>query len=194
MIISLEDIFSAIKSYNPDADFDQISRAYNVAQEAHKNQFRASGEPYFLHPEAVALVVASELRLDSTSVCAALLHDVVEDTEINIENIEEMFGPVMAQLVGGVTKLNKVFFSSPSAAQAASFRKMLLATTNDIDNFDQTGRQALCCALLFAPEQKYITRNSEIYAPLAHRLGINKIKSELKKLSSILCEKRKRDK
>ena len=77
MIISLEDIFSAIKSYNPDADFDQISRAYNVAQEAHKSQFRASGEPYFLHPEAVALVVASELRLDSTSVCAALLHDVV---------------------------------------------------------------------------------------------------------------------
>ncbi|MGI6445185.1 MAG: RelA/SpoT family protein [Candidatus Ozemobacteraceae bacterium] len=188
MIISLEDIFSAIKSYNPDADFDQISRAYNVAQEAHKNQFRASGEPYFLHPEAVALVVASELRLDSTSVCAALLHDVVEDTEINIENIEEMFGPVMAQLVGGVTKLNKVFFSSPSAAQAASFRKMLLAMTNDVRVIliKLADRLHNIRTLCFLPpvKQKYIAKETlEIYAPLAHRLGINKIKSELEETS-----------
>ncbi|MDD3000446.1 MAG: bifunctional (p)ppGpp synthetase/guanosine-3',5'-bis(diphosphate) 3'-pyrophosphohydrolase [Candidatus Riflebacteria bacterium] len=188
MIISLEDIFSAIKSYNPDADFDQISRAYNVAQEAHKNQFRASGEPYFLHPEAVALVVASELRLDSTSVCAALLHDVVEDTDINIENIEEMFGPVMAQLVGGVTKLNKVFFSSPSAAQAASFRKMLLAMTNDVRVIliKLADRLHNIRTLNYLPpvKQKYIAKETlEIYAPLAHRLGINKIKSELEETS-----------
>lgn len=188
IFISLEAIFDAVKSYNPEADFALIEKAYNVAKEAHKNQFRASGEPYFLHPEAVALITANELKLDTTSVCAALLHDTVEDTELTSEDIENMFGSVMAQLVNGVTKLNKVFFSSKTAAQAASFRKMLLAMTNDVRVIliKLADRLHNIRTLQYLPEvkQKYIAKETiEIYAPLAHRLGINKVKSELEETS-----------
>lgn len=186
--ISLEDIFTAVKSYNPDADFNRIQQAYDLAKECHKDQFRASGEPYFLHPEAVAMIVAAELKLDSTSICAALLHDVIEDTACTSEDLEKIFGPTLTQLVEGVTKLNKMFFSSASAAQAANFRKMLFAMTNDVRVIliKLADRLHNIRTLEFLPpvKQKYVARETiEIYAPLAHRLGINKIKSELEETS-----------
>ncbi|NCB40203.1 MAG: bifunctional (p)ppGpp synthetase/guanosine-3',5'-bis(diphosphate) 3'-pyrophosphohydrolase [Erysipelotrichia bacterium] len=186
--MSLEQIFEAVKSYNPDADFDSIEKAYKFAAECHKDQFRASGEPYFLHPESVALIVASELKLDSTSICAALLHDVIEDTAATTADIESMFGPTMALLVEGVTKLNKMFFSSATAAQAANFRKMLFAMTNDVRVIliKLADRLHNIRTLQYLPpvKQKYVARETlEIYAPLAHRLGINKIKSELEETS-----------
>lgn len=136
----------------------------------------------------MALIAAAELKLDTTSICAALLHDVIEDTAATSADIEAMFGPTMALLVEGVTKLNKMFFSSPSAAQAANFRKMLFAMTNDVRVIliKLADRLHNIRTLQFLPpvKQKYVARETiEIYAPLAHRLGINKIKSELEETS-----------
>lgn len=134
------------------------------------------------------MIAAEELRLDSTSICAALLHDVIEDTPATAEDIEQMFGKTMALLVEGVTKLNKMFFSSATAAQAANFRKMLFAMTNDVRVIliKLADRLHNIRTLQFLPpvKQKYVARETiEIYAPLAHRLGINKIKSELEETS-----------
>ncbi len=177
-------MIEAVKAYNPDADFARISEAYTFAETCHQDQFRASGEAYFVHPYSVAMIVATELRLDSTSICAALLHDVVEDTAATIADLEEKFGPTLARLVEGVTKLNKVFFSSASSAQAANFRKMLFAMTNDVRVIliKLADRLHNVRTLQFLPpvKQKYVAKETlEIYAPLAHRLGIYKIKSEL---------------
>jgi GTP pyrophosphokinase len=182
--ISLQQIFEAVKSYNPDADFSRIEKAYRFAEECHKGQFRDSGEPFFLHPESVALIVASELKLDVSSICSALLHDVVEDTPVTEKDIESRFGPSVARIVDGVTKLNKCFFTSPSAAQAASFRKMLLAMTKDLRVIliKLADRLHNIRTIQYKPlnKQKSTARETlEIYAPLAHRLGIYKIKSEL---------------
>ena len=132
--------------------------------------------------------MATELKLDSTSICAALLHDVVEDTAATIQDIEEQFGPTMARLVEGVTKLNKMFFSSATAAQAVNFRKMLFAMTNDVRVIliKLADRLHNLRTLQFLPpvKQKYVAKETlEIYAPLAHRLGINKIKTQLEELS-----------
>jgi len=134
------------------------------------------------------MIVATELKLDSTSICAALLHDVVEDTAATIQDIEEQFGPTMARLVEGVTKLNKMFFSSATAAQAVNFRKMLFAMTNDVRVIliKLADRLHNLRTLQFLPpvKQKYVAKETlEIYAPLAHRLGINKIKTQLEELS-----------
>ena len=134
------------------------------------------------------MIVATELRLDSTSICAALLHDVVEDTSATVQELSEMFDPVLGRLVEGVTKLNKVFFSSATAAQAANFRKMLFAMTNDVRVIllKLADRLHNLRTLQFLPpiKQKYVAKETlEIYAPLAHRLGINKIKSELEEIS-----------
>ncbi|OQA05145.1 MAG: GTP pyrophosphokinase [bacterium ADurb.Bin374] len=134
------------------------------------------------------MIVAQELRLDSTSICAALLHDVVEDTAATLQDLEAMFGPTLAQLVEGVTKLNKMFFSSATAAQAVNFRKMLFAMTNDVRVIliKLADRLHNLRTLQYLPpvKQKYVAKETlEIYAPLAHRLGINKIKSQLEELS-----------
>lgn len=134
------------------------------------------------------MIVATELRLDSTSICAALLHDVIEDTPVTAVDIEEMFDHTLAQLVEGVTKLNKMFFSSATAAQAANFRKMLFAMTNDVRVIliKLADRLHNIRTLQYLPpvKQKYVARETiEIYAPLAHRLGINKVKSELEETS-----------
>lgn len=182
-VISLQQLIDAVKVYNPEADFSKIEKAYFFAEECHKGQYRASGEPFFLHPEAVALIVASELRLDITAICAALLHDVVEDTPVTSADIENRFGTSVARIVEGVTKLNKRDFDSPSAAQAASFRKMILAMTMDVRVIliKLADRLHNVRTLQYKPEdkQKKTARETmEIYAPLAHRLGIYKIKSE----------------
>ncbi len=177
-----------MRAYHPEADFAKIEKAYRFAEDCHKNQFRASGEAYFMHPEAVAMIVARELRLDTTSICAALLHDVVEDTSVTLQDIQVQFGETMAQLVEGLTKLNKVFFSSATAAQAASFRKMLFAMTNDVRVIliKLADRLHNLRTLGFLPpvKQKYVAQETmDIYAPLAHRLGINKVKSEMEDVS-----------
>ena len=182
-VISLQQIFDAVKSYNPDADFSRIEKAYHFAEECHKGQYRDSGEPFFLHPETVALIVASELKLDVSSICAALLHDVVEDTPVSEKDIEQRFGASVARIVDGVTKLNKCFFTSPSAAQAASFRKMVLAMTKDLRviliKLADRLHNIRTIQYKPVPKQRSTARETlEIYAPLAHRLGINKIKSE----------------
>lgn len=181
--ISLQQLFDAVKVYNPSADLSRIEEAYYFAEECHKGQYRASGEPFFLHPETVALIVASELKLDVTSICAALLHDVVEDTPVTTADIEKRFGQNVAEIVEGVTKLNKCFFTSASAAQAASFRKMILAMTKDLRVIliKLADRIHNVRTLQFKPlqKQKNTARETlEIYAPLAHRLGIYKFKSE----------------
>ncbi|MBF0543872.1 MAG: bifunctional (p)ppGpp synthetase/guanosine-3',5'-bis(diphosphate) 3'-pyrophosphohydrolase [Candidatus Riflebacteria bacterium] len=186
--MSLEELIVAVKEYNPEADFPRIEEAYKFAQECHKDQFRASGESYFIHPEAVAMIVATELRLDSTSICAALLHDVVEDTAATLVDIETRFGATMAHLVEGVTKLNKMFFSSATAAQAVNFRKMLFAMTHDVRVIliKLADRLHNMRTLQFLPpvKQKYVAKETlDIYAPLAHRLGINKVKTQLEDLS-----------
>ncbi len=134
------------------------------------------------------MIVAGELRLDSTSICAALLHDVVEDTAATLQDLEKEFGPTLARLVEGVTKLNKMFFSSASAAQAVNFRKMLFAMTNDVRVIliKLADRLHNIRTLQFLPpvKQKYVAKETlDIYAPLAHRLGINKVKTELEDLS-----------
>jgi GTP pyrophosphokinase len=134
------------------------------------------------------MIVADELRLDSTSICAALLHDVIEDTHATTDDLKEMFGETLTHLVEGVTKLNKMFFSSATAAQAANFRKMLFAMTNDVRVIliKLADRLHNIRTLQYLPpvKQKYVARETlEIYAPLAHRLGINKIKSELEESS-----------
>ncbi|HNV69478.1 MAG TPA: HD domain-containing protein, partial [Candidatus Ozemobacteraceae bacterium] len=186
--VMLEELIKAVRSYNQDSDEDRIRKAYAFAKSCHKDQFRASGESYFIHPHAVSLIVARELRLDSTSICASLLHDVVEDTAATIQDIETQFGPTMARLVEGVTKLNKMFFSSPTAAQAVNFRKMLFAMTNDVRVIliKLADRLHNLRTLQFLPQvkQKYVAKETlDVYAPLAHRLGIHKVKSELEDLS-----------
>lgn len=183
-LISLQYLINAVKSYNPEADVERIEKAYRFAEECHKGQFRDSGEPFFLHPESVAFIVASEFKLDVTSICSALLHDVVEDTPVTTLDIEKKFDSYVARIVEGVTKLNKCFFTSASAAQAASFRKLILAMTKDIRVIliKLADRLHNIRTLQYKPvaKQKETARETlEIYAPLAHRLGINKVKTEL---------------
>ena len=144
-----------------------ITKAFNFANQAHKGIKRRSGEPYIMHPIAVASIVCNEIGLGSTSICAALLHDVVEDTDYTVEDIENIFGPKIAQIVDGLTKISGGIFGDRASAQAENFKKLLLTMSNDI-------RVIL---IKIAGETLYI------YAPLANRLGLYKIKTELENLS-----------
>ncbi len=165
-----------------------INRAYEFAKEAHKGVRRRSGEPYILHPIAVATIASQEIGLGSTSICAALLHDVVEDTEYTVEDIERNFGPKIAQLVDGLTKISGGIFGEKASAQAENFRKLLLTMSEDIrvvlikmadrlHNMRTLGSMALNKQYKIAGETLYI------YAPLAHRLGLYAIKTELEDLA-----------
>ncbi len=165
-----------------------IERAYRFAKEAHTGVRRRSGEPYILHPIAVAKIVLQEIGLGSTSICAALLHDVVEDTEYTVEDIEQNFGPKIAQLVEGLTKISGGIFGDRASVQAENFRKLLLTMSEDIrvvlikmadrlHNMRTLGSMAPNKRYKIAGETLYI------YAPLAHRLGLFAIKTELEDLS-----------
>ncbi len=165
-----------------------ITKAFNFAKHAHKGVRRLSGEPYIMHPLAVAQIVCSEMGLGSTSICSALLHDVVEDTDYNVEDIENMFGPKIAQIVDGLTKIAGGIFGDNASAQAENFKKLLLTMSEDIrvilikiadrlHNMRTLGSQAKNKQYKIAGETLYI------YAPLANRLGLNRIKSELEDLS-----------
>ena len=183
----ISELTDKVKAYHPDADLDLISRAFTHGVDMHDGQLRKSGDPYFVHPVAVSNVIA-DLKLDTASVCAALLHDVVEDTAATDADIREMFGEEVASLVDGVTKLGRINFTSKEDQQAESFRKMLVAMARDIRVLlvklaDRLDNMRTLDAM--APEkQERISRETlDIYAPLAGRLGIQWLKSELEDLS-----------
>ena len=165
-----------------------IERAFKFAKEAHKGIRRRSGEPYILHPIAVAKIASQEIGLGSTSICAALLHDVVEDTDYTVEDIERHFGAKIAQLVGGLTKISGGIFGDRASAQAENFRKLLLTMSDDIRVvlIKMADRLHNMRTLEFMKPEKQKEKAREtmdIYAPIAHRLGISKIKVELDDLS-----------
>ncbi len=183
-----------------------ITKAFNFANQAHKGIKRRSGEPYIMHPIAVASIVCNEIGLGSTSICAALLHDVVEDTDYTVEDIENIFGPKIAQIVDGLTKISGGIFGDRASAQAENFKKLLLTMSNDIrvilikiadrlHNMRTLGSMLPNKQYKIAGETLYIYaplanrlykiagETLYIYAPLANRLGLYKIKTELENLS-----------
>ena len=167
---------------------DIITKAFNFARQAHKGVRRLSGEPYIMHPIAVAQIACEEVGLGSTSICAALLHDVVEDTDYTTEDIENIFGPKIAQIVDGLTKISGGIFGEQASAQAENFKKLLLTMSEDIRVIliKICDRLHNMRTLESQPANKQYKSAGEtlyIYAPLANRLGLNKIKSELENLS-----------
>ena len=165
-----------------------IERAYRFAKEAHQGVLRQSGEPYILHPIAVARIVCKEIGLGSTSICAALLHDVVEDTEYTIEDIENLFGKKIAQLVDGLTKIAGGIFGDKASEQAENFRKLLITMSEDIRVIlikmaDRLHNMRTLSSLFKGKQHKIAGETLYIYAPLAHRLGLFAIKTELEDLS-----------
>ena len=165
-----------------------ITKAFNFAKQAHKGVKRRSGEPYIMHPIAVAQIACSEIGLGSTSICAALLHDVVEDTDYTVEDIENLFGPKIAQIVDGLTKISGGIFGDRASAQAETFKKLLLTMNDDIRVIlikiaDRLHNMRTLGSMLPNKQIKIAGETLYIYAPLAHRLGLNKIKTELEDLS-----------
>jgi len=180
------EITERVASYAPKADLDRINRAYVFAAHAHAGQMRISGEPYITHPLAVASILAS-LGMDEATVITGILHDTVEDTSVTLEDVEENFGKDVAVLVDGVTKIGKIHFNSSEHKQAENFRKMILATAKDLRVLivKLADRLHNMRTLGFMREEKRRMigeETLEIYAPLAHRLGIHWIKQEMEDL------------
>lgn len=183
-----QDVLNAYLNSNHRKKVEIIDRAYRFAKEAHKGVRRRSGEPYILHPIAVAKIVISELGLGSTSICAALLHDVVEDTEFTREDIEANFGDKIADIVEGLTKISGGIFGDKASMQAENFRKLLLSMSNDIrvvliKMADRLHNMRTLGSLRPEKQYKIAGETLYIYAPLAHRLGLFKIKQELEDLA-----------
>lgn len=185
--MSLEDLLAKVKRYQPTADLALIRKAYQFADEAHQGQLRESGEPFITHPLAVAQILA-DLELDDTTIVAGLLHDVVEDTPVQLAQIEKEFGPEIALLVNGVTKLGRITTKTNEDQQAENLRKMFLAMAEDIRVIliKLADRLHNMRTLKYRPPQKQkktAKETLEIFAPLAHRLGISKLKWELEDLA-----------
>ena len=183
-------LYEKIKTMYRDDELETVKRAYDMAKEHHKNQLRQSGEPYIIHPIAVAAILA-DLGMDSQSVAAALLHDTVEDTDVTKADIEREFGDEIAQLVDGVTKLAKVPTETKAEAQAENIRKMLLAMSNDIRVIiiklaDRLHNMRTIGYVREEKRRETALETLEIYAPIAHRLGIRTIKEELED-RAIIC-------
>ncbi|NDW12307.1 bifunctional (p)ppGpp synthetase/guanosine-3',5'-bis(diphosphate) 3'-pyrophosphohydrolase [Bacteroides sp. 214] len=168
---------------------DIITKAFNFANQAHRGIKRQSGEPYIMHPLAVARIVCDEVGLGSTSICSALLHDVVEDTDYTVEDIENIFGPKIAQIVDGLTKISGgIFADKASSGQAENFKKLLLTMSSDIRVIlikiaDRLHNMRTLGSLAPNKQYKIAGETIYIYAPLANRLGLHKIKTELENLS-----------
>ncbi len=167
---------------------EMIERAFRFARKAHKGVRRRSGEPYILHPIAVAKIVSREIGLGSTSICAALLHDVVEDTEYTVEDIEGQFGSKIARIVDGLTKISGGIFGDKASVQAENFRKLLLTMSEDIrvvliKMADRLHNMRTLGSMAPNKQYKIAGETLYIYAPLAHRLGLFPIKTELEDLS-----------
>ncbi|MEO6420153.1 MAG: bifunctional (p)ppGpp synthetase/guanosine-3',5'-bis(diphosphate) 3'-pyrophosphohydrolase, partial [Polyangiaceae bacterium] len=186
-MLQVEEIIQRVRSYQPLADADLIKRAYDFSFRAHNGQTRKSGDPYFVHPASVAGII-TELRLDTASVCAGLLHDVVEDTLASTKDIEKEFGLEIAHLVDGVTKLSKINFTSKEDRQAENFRKMVVAMAQDIRVLlvklcDRVDNMRTLHFMKPEAQERIVRETMEIYAPLANRLGMQNFKSELEDLS-----------
>src|SRR6187431_2344966 len=181
------ELHATLRAHHPQADFEAVDRAFDLAVEAHQSQVRASGEPYVTHPIASAQILA-ELGIDPIAVSAALLHDVPEDTEYSLADVEDRFGPEVAHLVDGVTKLSKFSTHSHEQQQAENIRKMFLAMAEDIRVVliklaDRLHNMRTLYALPVEKQQRIARQTAEIYAPLAERLGIWQIKWELEDLA-----------
>jgi len=186
-MIRLEQILDRVDKHHPGDNLELVRRAYIFSAKEHKGQVRASGEPYLTHPLEVANLLA-EMKMDAVTVSVGLLHDVVEDTLVSLEKIEELFGSDVAHIVDGVTKISQIQFTSKEAKQAENFRKMLLAMTDDIRvimvKFADRLHNMRTLAYLPADRRQAIARETmEIYAPLANRLGMGKVRGELEDLA-----------
>lgn len=175
-----------IQRYLPEEQIKRLKQAYFVARDAHEGQLRSSGEPYITHPVAVACILA-EMRLDYETLMAALLHDVIEDTPATYHDMEQLFGKSVAELVEGVSKLDKLTFRDKKEAQAANFRKMIMAMVQDIRVIliklaDRTHNMRTLGSLRPDKRRRIARETLEIYSPLAHRLGIHHLKTELEEL------------
>src|SRR5580704_8887435 len=173
-MIRFEDLLEKVRAYTPEADVELLRRAYVFSAFEHKGQVRHSGEPYLIHPLAVADFLA-DMKLDTVAIAAGLLHDVVEDTLTTIERIQELFGPEVAHVVEGVTKISAIPFSSSEERQAENFRKMLLAMVDDI--------RVVLVKLADRLHNMRTLHHLSVDAPIANRLGMSKVKNELEELS-----------
>jgi GTP pyrophosphokinase len=188
------DLIQKVTATKSVADADSVRTAYEFAAQAHQGQKRESGEDYIQHPLEVAMIIY-EMGMDTTSIIAALLHDVVEDTVVESEEIAKRFGPDVALLVDGVTKLSRLAFQSKQEQQMENLRKMLLAMTHDLRVIiiKLADRLHNMRTLKYLPveKQKSIAKETlEIYAPLTHRLGMGKVKWELEDLALRYLEHR----
>ncbi|MGA0035037.1 MAG: HD domain-containing protein, partial [Ilumatobacteraceae bacterium] len=183
----LSPVIDSFRKHHPKSSTSMIQRAYEVAAEAHGTQTRSSGESYIHHPLAVAKIVA-EFGLDDVSLAAALLHDAVEDTELSLEDLRRDFGEDVAAIVDGVTKLDRLQFDSKEAQQAATMRKMLVAMAKDlrvllIKLADRLHNMRTIASMSPERQHRIAQETLDIYAPLAHRLGIQEVRQQLEDLS-----------
>ena len=185
--LSLTGLLEKVRAYSPEADFISLQRAYHFSREAHCSQKRSEGSPYINHPLAVAYILA-DMRMDTLSIAAGLLHDTVEDAEVTLDDVKTIFGKEVAFIVKGLTKLAKVEFMTRQEAQAENFRKMLLAMSEDIRVMlikfaDRLHNMRTLQFLSENKQQRIAAETLEIYAPIANRLGIGWLKTELEDLS-----------
>jgi len=181
--MTLQDLINRVQAYNPVADTGTITRAYEFSADVHRGQKRLSGEPYLTHPLEVAGIIA-DLKLDVPSIATGLLHDTVEDTLTSLQQVEQIFGPEIASLVDGVTKISQINFTTREEKQAENFRKMILAMARDIRVIlvklaDRTHNMRTLGHLPTEKQLEVAQETIDIYAPLAHRLGIYWVKTEL---------------
>jgi len=187
MVRRFEDILERVQDYNPDADLGLLRRAYVFSAREHRSQIRKSGEPYLVHPLEVAYILA-DLHLDTASIIAGLLHDVVEDTLTTIDTVGQYFGQDVSHIVAGVTKISKLEFASPEQAEAENLRRMILAMVDDIRVIlvklaDRLHNMRTLGYLPQPKRERIAAETRDIYAPLANRLGIGRIRVELEELS-----------
>src|SRR5581483_9879862 len=180
-------LLAAFLERHPKGETGRIERAFDVAKKAHQDQVRRSGDPYISHPLSVARILAG-LGLDDVTIAAALLHDAVEDTDVTLADISKGFGPDVAAIVDGVTKLDRLQFDTKEAQQAASMRKMLVAMSKDprvllIKLADRLHNMRTIAAMPEGKQRRTAQETLDIYAPLAHRLGIQDIKWQLEDLA-----------
>ena len=186
-VTKFRDLMKKVRTNRPSDDSELVRRAYDFSLQHHAGQSRASGEPYLVHPLEVANLLA-DMKLDSVAIAAGLLHDSVEDTSVTIEEIKEKFGDQVAHIVEGVTKISKIDFASKEEQQAENVRKMMLAMVDDIRVVliklaDRLHNMRTLEHLSPERQKKIAQETLDIYAPLAHRLGMGKVRGELEDLS-----------